>query len=49
MWIETLAAWVAELGFDTFVLWPTDPTEKQVRLFAEAVVPQVRALVEAAR
>jgi hypothetical protein len=48
-WVETLVSWVTDLGFDTFVFWPTDPSEKQVRLFAEDVVPQVRELVDAAR
>jgi hypothetical protein len=49
LWAETLASWVTELGFDTFVFWPADPSEKQVRLFAEDVVPHVREAVEAAR
>jgi hypothetical protein len=49
LWAETLASWVTELGFDTFVFWPTNPSEKQVRLYAEDVIPQVRDLVDAAR
>lgn len=47
LWVETLTSWVSDLGFDTFVFWPTAPSEQQVRLFAEDVVPQVRALVNA--
>ena len=47
VWVETLTAWVSDLGFDTFVFWPTATSEQQVRLFAEDVVPQVRALVNA--
>jgi alkanesulfonate monooxygenase SsuD/methylene tetrahydromethanopterin reductase-like flavin-dependent oxidoreductase (luciferase family) len=48
-WTETLAAWALELGLDTFVFWPVDASERQVRLFAEDVVPRVRELVDAAR
>lgn len=40
-WAETLVGWAMELGFDTFVFWPEDPSERQVRLFAEEVVPRV--------
>src|SRR5437870_12301270 len=34
---------------DSFVFWPEDPTEQQVRGFAEDVVPQVRQRVAPAR
>ncbi len=49
VWVETLASWVTELGFDSFVFWPADPSEKQVRLFAEEVAPRTRELVNTAR
>ena len=49
VWSETLAAWAVELGLDTFVFWPADASEQQVRLFAEDVVPRVRELVDVAR
>jgi hypothetical protein len=49
MWADMLGSWATELGFDTFVFRPTEPSEKQVRLFAEDVVPQVRQAVEATR
>jgi hypothetical protein len=50
LWIETLTSFAVELGFDTFVLWPggEDPA-RQLGLFAEEVVPAVRAEVERAR
>src|SRR6266853_5712554 len=35
LWIETLTEWATDLGLDTFVFWPQDATERQVRLFAE--------------
>jgi hypothetical protein len=49
VWVETLAAWVTDLGMDSFVFWPDDPTEQQVRAFAKDVVPQVRQRVESER
>jgi alkanesulfonate monooxygenase SsuD/methylene tetrahydromethanopterin reductase-like flavin-dependent oxidoreductase (luciferase family) len=49
LWVETLASWATDLGFDSFVFWPADPSEKQVRAFAEDVVPRVRQRVESAR
>ncbi|MEU2282544.1 LLM class flavin-dependent oxidoreductase [Streptomyces sp. NPDC013178] len=44
-WTDTLTRWAVELGFDTFVFWPTDGTEEQVHLFAQDVAPEVRARV----
>ena len=41
VWVETLSQWATDLGFDTFIFWPADSSEQQVRLFAEAVVPRV--------
>jgi hypothetical protein len=38
-----------DLGFDTFIFWPEDASERQVRLFAEEVVPRVLEDVNAAR
>jgi len=46
---EIFAGWATELGFDTFVFWPTDPTPEQVRLFADEVVPLTRELVAGIR
>jgi alkanesulfonate monooxygenase SsuD/methylene tetrahydromethanopterin reductase-like flavin-dependent oxidoreductase (luciferase family) len=45
-WVETLAGWALELGFDSFVFWPERPSPKQVDLFAKEVVPVVREAVE---
>jgi hypothetical protein len=49
LWIETLTEWATGLGLDTFVFWPEDATEQQVRLFAEKVVPGVLEEVNAIR
>jgi alkanesulfonate monooxygenase SsuD/methylene tetrahydromethanopterin reductase-like flavin-dependent oxidoreductase (luciferase family) len=49
LWVETLTGWATDLGFDTFVFWPEDPSERQVRLFAEEVVPRVLEDVNAMR
>jgi alkanesulfonate monooxygenase SsuD/methylene tetrahydromethanopterin reductase-like flavin-dependent oxidoreductase (luciferase family) len=48
-WIETLTEWATDLGLDTFVFWPEDATQEQVRLFAEEVVPGVLEEVNAMR
>jgi alkanesulfonate monooxygenase SsuD/methylene tetrahydromethanopterin reductase-like flavin-dependent oxidoreductase (luciferase family) len=44
-WIETLAGFAADLGFDTFVFWPADEPLEQLERFAEEVVPGLRAAV----
>ncbi|WP_433220798.1 LLM class flavin-dependent oxidoreductase [Dactylosporangium sp. CS-047395] len=44
-----LTEWALELGFDTFVFWPTDAPRRQLDRFAAEVVPAVRAAVEAGR
>ena len=49
LWIETLTSWATNLGFDTFVFWPIDPSGQQVRLFTEEVVPRVLEDVNAMR
>ena len=49
LWIETLTEWATDLGLDTFVFWPEDAAEQQVRLFAEEVVPGVLENVNALR
>lgn len=45
LWADTLASWATEVGFDTFIFWPTDPAPAQVELFAGEVLPAVRARV----
>jgi alkanesulfonate monooxygenase SsuD/methylene tetrahydromethanopterin reductase-like flavin-dependent oxidoreductase (luciferase family) len=45
LWADTLASWVTEPGFDTFVFWPTDSSRAQAELFAREVLPAVRARV----
>lgn len=41
-WLELLGS-LAQIGFDTFVFWPTEPSTEQVELLAEAVAPTLRA------
>jgi alkanesulfonate monooxygenase SsuD/methylene tetrahydromethanopterin reductase-like flavin-dependent oxidoreductase (luciferase family) len=41
-WIETLAGFATELGFDTFVFWPGGDQLEQVQRFAREVVPGLR-------
>jgi hypothetical protein len=48
--VETLLSYYHEVGMDTFVFWPSaGDEEQQIRLFAEEVVPAVRAQVAAER
>jgi hypothetical protein len=42
-WIETLAGFANELGFDTFVFWPGDDPLTQLERYAQEVVPALRA------
>ena len=49
LWVDTLAAWATDLGFDTFIFWPEEPSEQQIRLFAEEVLPRVLEEVNATR
>ena len=48
-WIETLTHYVLEVGFDTFIYWPMQSAAEQIELFAQEVVPAVRAAVEQMR
>ena len=48
-WIEALTGFAIELGFDTFVFWPSGEAPNQVERFAEEVVPGVREAVARAR
>jgi alkanesulfonate monooxygenase SsuD/methylene tetrahydromethanopterin reductase-like flavin-dependent oxidoreductase (luciferase family) len=41
-WVETLAGFAEELGFDTFVFWPDDEPLVQLERFANEVVPALR-------
>jgi alkanesulfonate monooxygenase SsuD/methylene tetrahydromethanopterin reductase-like flavin-dependent oxidoreductase (luciferase family) len=43
-WIETLTGFARELGFDTFIFWPSEDPLGQLERFAEEVVPGLRAL-----
>jgi hypothetical protein len=40
-----LTEWAIELGFDTFVFWPTLAALRQLEAYANDVVPGVRARV----
>jgi alkanesulfonate monooxygenase SsuD/methylene tetrahydromethanopterin reductase-like flavin-dependent oxidoreductase (luciferase family) len=48
-WVETFAAWSLELGFDTYIFWPSRPDPGQVERFAGEVAPALRAAVAAGR
>jgi alkanesulfonate monooxygenase SsuD/methylene tetrahydromethanopterin reductase-like flavin-dependent oxidoreductase (luciferase family) len=41
-WVETLAEFASELGFDTFVFWPEQDLLGQAERFAQEVVPALR-------
>lgn len=48
-WIDTLTRYVLEVGFDTFIYVPMQSAAEQVELFAQEVIPAVRAAVEQTR
>jgi alkanesulfonate monooxygenase SsuD/methylene tetrahydromethanopterin reductase-like flavin-dependent oxidoreductase (luciferase family) len=41
-WVETLTVFATELGFDTFVFWPSEDPQTQLERFGEEVVPTLR-------
>ena len=41
-WADTLTDWSVDLGFDTFIFWPTTSPRAQLERFAREVVPAVR-------
>jgi len=48
-WIDALADWSVELGFDTFLFWPTIAPLAQLKVFAAEVVPGARQRVSERR
>ena len=48
-WVETLTHFALDLGFDTFVFWPSTDPVHQTERFAQEIVPAVRTAVERAR
>jgi alkanesulfonate monooxygenase SsuD/methylene tetrahydromethanopterin reductase-like flavin-dependent oxidoreductase (luciferase family) len=48
-WSQTLGRWATELGFDTFIFWPSTTSKDQVERFATEIVPRTRELVDRAR
>ncbi|WP_256788940.1 LLM class flavin-dependent oxidoreductase [Frankia sp. AvcI1] len=48
-WIDELTALALELDFDTFVLGDRETPVEHLQIFADQVIPQVRAQVAAAR
>jgi alkanesulfonate monooxygenase SsuD/methylene tetrahydromethanopterin reductase-like flavin-dependent oxidoreductase (luciferase family) len=42
-WVETLGGFARDLGFDTFIFWPTDDPLEQLERFAQEVVPALQA------
>jgi alkanesulfonate monooxygenase SsuD/methylene tetrahydromethanopterin reductase-like flavin-dependent oxidoreductase (luciferase family) len=49
LWADTLARWAIELGFDTFIFYPSVASPEHVERFAREVVPRTRELVAQAR
>jgi alkanesulfonate monooxygenase SsuD/methylene tetrahydromethanopterin reductase-like flavin-dependent oxidoreductase (luciferase family) len=41
-WVETLSGFATDLGFDTFVFWPTESPVEQLERFARDVAPALR-------
>jgi alkanesulfonate monooxygenase SsuD/methylene tetrahydromethanopterin reductase-like flavin-dependent oxidoreductase (luciferase family) len=41
-WIETLTGFAQDLGFDTFIFWPSEEPLAQLERFAQDVVPALR-------
>jgi hypothetical protein len=41
-WIDTLARFAGDLGFDTFVFWPDEEPLEQLERFAGEIVPALR-------
>jgi alkanesulfonate monooxygenase SsuD/methylene tetrahydromethanopterin reductase-like flavin-dependent oxidoreductase (luciferase family) len=41
-WVDTLSRFASDLGFDTFVFWPSGDQLEQVERFAQDVVPALR-------
>lgn len=48
-WVETLTHFALDLGFDTFVFWPSTDPVRQTERFAKEIAPVVRTAVEHAR
>lgn len=48
-WAETLAHWATDLGFDTFIFYPSVASPAQVERFAREVMPRTRELVAQTR
>ncbi len=41
-WVDDITRLVLDQGMDGFIFAPSEPSEEQIRLFAEEVMPQVR-------
>jgi alkanesulfonate monooxygenase SsuD/methylene tetrahydromethanopterin reductase-like flavin-dependent oxidoreductase (luciferase family) len=48
-WVDALADWAVDLGFDTFIFWPTTSPLEQLERFVSVVVPGVRERVSERR
>jgi alkanesulfonate monooxygenase SsuD/methylene tetrahydromethanopterin reductase-like flavin-dependent oxidoreductase (luciferase family) len=44
-WVSALTDWAVDLGFDTFIFWPTTEPLAQLETFVSDVVPAVRERV----
>ncbi|HSE82082.1 MAG TPA: LLM class flavin-dependent oxidoreductase [Gaiellaceae bacterium] len=43
-WVETLTGFATELGFDTFVFWPSEDPQTQLERFGREVVADLREI-----
>ena len=48
-WTEELTRLTLELGMDTFIYWPSEDHVRQIKVFADEVVPAVREAVDKER
>jgi hypothetical protein len=48
-WVDTLTDWAVDLGFDTYIFWPTRAPLAQLESFAIDVAPAVRDAVSGRR
>jgi len=42
-WVEWITNWVRDLGFTSFIFWPSGEPTRQAQMFGQEVIPAVRA------
>ena len=48
-WVDALAGWSLDLGFDTFIFWPTTSPIDQLKRFTSDVVPATQKRIQDSR